>query len=266
MKKTLLTVAIIATSFAFGQITLEHSFPQGEIVQSYTNESESIYVSMNRNNNTLKIYNADYSLRKTVTIPVPANYSNIWLGGNYYDGSPYSISKHIFNTDDKYEFMVEATDSSNQLAGKKLLLINEDGQLIKDFNPNAGTVSFYGLYYVFHDATVNMNKLIVENLVNGNDNGDQYDVYSLPTSELTTKEILSQNKLSAFPIPANKILNVINPKNGINKIEIYDTSGKLILNKSFNVSENKISLDVESLAKGMYIYKIGSLSSKFIKN
>ena len=223
---------------------------------------------MNRNNNTIKIYNADYSLRKTVNVPFPANYNNLWLGGNYYDGSPYSISKHIFNTDDKYEFMIEASyyDAVNQTSGHKLLLINEDGQLIKDFHPNAGTVNFYDLYYVFHDATVNKNKLIVENIVNGDGNKDQFDVYSLPTSELTTKEIQSQNKLSAFPIPTNKILNIINPQNRANKIEIYDTTGKLILNKMFNSSDNKISIDVEHLPKGNYIYKIGDLSSKFIKN
>lgn len=180
MKKTLSSIAIIATSLVFGQITLEYSFPVGEIIQSYTNENESIYVSMNRTDNTLKIYNADYSLRKIVNVPFPPNYNNLWLGGNYYDGSPYSISKHIFNTDDKYEFMVEASyyDPANEMSGKKLLLINEDGQLIKDFQPNAGTVNFYDLYYVFHDATANKNKLIVENLTI--EDQDQYDVYLLP--------------------------------------------------------------------------------------
>ncbi|GEM_PF-1154406 len=76
----------------------------------------------------------------------------------------------------------------------------------------------------------------------------------------------SKQKIKAFPIPTNKTLNIINPQNGANKIEIYDMSGKLILNKIFNSSDNKISIDVENIPKGNYIYKIGDLSSKFIKN
>ena len=75
-----------------------------------------------------------------------------------------------------------------------------------------------------------------------------------------------KNKLSAFPIPTNKTLTIINPENGANTIEVFDTSGKLVINKSFGISEDKISIDVESLPKGSYIYKVGNLSSKFMKN
>lgn len=76
----------------------------------------------------------------------------------------------------------------------------------------------------------------------------------------------SKQKVQAYPNPTNKILNIINLQNGTNKIEVYDTTGKLILNKMFNSSDNKISVDVEHLPKGNYIFKIGDLSSKFIKN
>lgn len=262
MKKFLFSVAtIFAANFAFGQITLEHSFDATEIVTAYSKD-ETIYVSFVETGNILKIYNADYSLRKTITIPMPANYNRIWANGE----GEYSVSKHLFNTDDKYEFLVTIsyTDANNKYY-YKLLLINEDGQLIKDFHPNAGTVNYRGYSQIFHDITNNKNKFVVNNSI-VETYSDQFDVYSLPTSELTTKEIKVLNKLSAFPIPTNKILNVINPENGTNKIEIFDTSGKLVRIKNFANSENKISVDVENLPKGIYIYKIGNLSSKFIKN
>lgn len=79
------------------------------------------------------------------------------------------------------------------------------------------------------------------------------EVYALPTSVLAAKEIQAGSKLSAFPVPTNKILNVMNP-------------GKLVTNKSFSASEGKISINVENLPKGTYVYKIGNLSSKFTKN
>jgi len=76
----------------------------------------------------------------------------------------------------------------------------------------------------------------------------------------------NKQKIQAFPIPTSKILNIINPKNGTNNVQIYDTSGKVVINKTFSSNDNKIAIDVEDLTKGIYIYKIGELSSKFIKN
>lgn len=267
MKKILFSAAIIfATNFAFGQITLEHSFSDSESVQNYSNANTMFYVSIKNNENMINIYNADFTLRKTINVPLPANYK-MSMGSNYYEASPYSISKNIFNTDDKYEFIIEAGyfDNSNQKIYKKLLIIDEDGNLLKDFHPNAGMKNFFDLYYIFHDSTTNKNKILIENRIEFNEY-PQFDVYSLPTSELTSKEIQGKNKLSAFPIPTNKILNIINPKNGTNKIEIFDNSGKLVLSKNFANSENKISLDLENLPKGIYMYKIGEQTSKFIKN
>ena len=43
-------------------------------------------------------------------------------------------------------------------------------------------------------------------------------------------------------------------------------AGKLVLNKNISTSENKILLDVEKLPNGVYFYKIGNLTSKFIKH
>ncbi|MHA3045442.1 T9SS type A sorting domain-containing protein [Riemerella anatipestifer] len=257
MKKVLFSVAtIFATNFTFGQITLEHSFNISENITAYSKD-ETVYVSFVRNDNKFKIYNSDYSLRKIVNISMPANYDSIWIG----DVNGYHISKYIFNTDDKFEFLVTISSSVNGNRDK-LLLINEDGILIKDFNPNSQTVGYRGYSEIFHDVSTNKNKFLVNNL--GTD--DQFDLYSLPTTDLGSKEINKKNLLSAFPIPTSKILNVVNPQNGANKIEVFDTSGKLIINKGFGNSESKISIDVENLPKGVYIYRVGDLSAKFLKN
>ncbi|MBN9312318.1 MAG: hypothetical protein J0I53_04620 [Chryseobacterium sp.] len=40
----------------------------------------------------------------------------------------------------------------------------------------------------------------------------------------------------------------------------------MVGNKSFIKNEKRISVNVENLPKGVYIYKIGDLSSRFIKN
>lgn len=256
-------MAIIATNFVFSQVNLEHSFADNEDVFVYNKDNSTLYVSKTPDNK-IKIYNSSYSLQKTINVPMPSNHGMFYSG--FFGDNSFFMSKHVFNTDDKYEFMVQ-TYFHDTVAGNitfKLLLINEDGVLIKDFHPNPLVKQSYENYEVYHDNVNNTNKLIVHNQVNGSIN--QFDVYSLPTIALTTKEIQSQNKLTAFPIPTNKILNIINPVNGANKVQVYDASGKLIINKAFSSNEAKISIDVETLTKGIYIYKIGELSSKFIKN
>ncbi|OPH00342.1 hypothetical protein B2I21_00455, partial [Chryseobacterium mucoviscidosis] len=71
---------------------------------------------------------------------------------------------------------------------------------------------------------------------------------------MAAKEIQTEAKLSAFPIPTSKILNITNPENGAHKVQVFDTTGKLVVNQSFLTSDSKISVDVESLPKGIYIY------------
>ena len=116
-------------------------------------------------------------------------------------------------------------------------------------------------FYVYYDNTTNKNKLRLYNT-----STKSTEIYNLNSSSLAVKEIKYKNKLSAYPIPTDNILNIANPENGADKIEIYDTNGKMIIIKSFENSEKTISLDVENLAEGIYIYKIGNLSSKFIKS
>lgn len=253
MKKLLFSLAIAVANFSFGQITLEHSFSLDEAILNYSDSQDLKYVSLK--DSKITVYNSDYSVYKTFTVQIPAGYTRIYLSS--YDDFPFNVSKHVFNTDDKLEFFVFF---DGNYPSKKVMIFNEDGEIIKDFNGNYQ----YELINIFHDNTQNMNKLKMGR--NDDNSKITFDIYSLPTSELTTKEINSLKKISAFPIPTNKVLNIVNPKNGANKIDVYDMTGKLVTSKSFELSENKISIDVESLPKGNYIYKIGNLSSKFIKN
>jgi len=263
MKKLLLSAALIVVNFAFGQITLDHDFTN-EYAFTYVTDTQTFYISRTPDNK-IKIYNSDFSLYKTVNVPMPTNYDRLLFWG---DTSSLVASRNVFNTDSKFEFLVGIYSTVTN-AGIKLILINEDGTLIKDFHPNTSVSVYAEEFEIYHDSVQNLNKLIVHSqnpMANGNSLDSQTQIYSLPTSTLTSKEIQNNTKLSAFPIPTNKILNITNPGNGANKVQIYDATGKLVVDKSFFASDNKISIDVESLPKGVYIYKIGNLSSKFTKN
>lgn len=258
MRKFLFSVAtLFATNFAFGQITLENSFTN-EDLHVYTNASETFYYTASYSSSTIKIYNANYTLKKQFTPTIPAGYQM-----HISPFNQFSLSKNIFNTDNLLEIVVNMSmwDSTSNSLISIIRIYNEDGVLIKDFGGNYREFDDGFDFHVFHDSTTGTNKLLLFK-----ESTNTTEVYNLGTTSLAAKEVQSKNKLSAFPIPANKILNVINPQNGANKLQIFDGSGKLVTNKSFGSSENKISIDVENLPKGVYYYKIGDLSSKFIKN
>ena len=254
MKKNLfsLLLSTIITSYAFGQITLEHSFDTGEQVLVYSDTETLKYITLL--GTQINIYNSDYSLFKTFSISLPPTSSRVFL--STYDNFNFNVSKHLFNTDDKLEFFVFYQGSVGNL-----VVFNEDGNVIKNFNAYYS----YELIDVFHDSTTNTNKLKMGKYISGTSD-IVFDIFSLPTSSLTTKEITDKNKLTAFPIPTNKNLNIINPNNGNNSLQVYDENGKIVINKLFTNSEKTISLDVEFLPKGIYIYKIGNINSKFLKN
>ena len=248
MKKNLfsLLLSTIITSYAFGQITLEKTY-SSENLQVYTNSTETFYYSVGQNLSTIKIYNADYTLKKQFTLASPVNISS-------YDN--FILSKNIFNTDN----LLEIVTTSGNYPNDSIKIYNEDGVLVKDFGTGYQFEDEFD-FHVYYDTNSNKNKL---RLFKSSSNSTE--IYNLSTNSLTTKEITDKNKLTAFPIPTNKILNIVNPNNGNNSLQVYDENGKIVINKVFTNSEKTISLDVEFLPKGIYIYKIGNINSKFLKN
>ncbi len=243
----------MATNFVFSQITLEKTYTSDNL-QVYTNATETNYYSIGQNLTTVKIYNANHTLKTQFSPTIPTGYSmNISSYNNFI------LSKNVFNTDNLLEIVVVFNKYDNGSVNR-IVIFNEDGQIVKDFGENYRFDDEFD-FHIYHDNTTNSNKLrLYKTTINST------EIYNLPTTSLAAKEVQFQSKLSAFPIPTNKVLNVINPDNGANKVQIYDVSGKLVMNKTFSSNDNKITIDVESLTKGIYIYKIGELSSKFIKD
>jgi hypothetical protein len=88
-------------------------------------------------------------------------------------------------------------------------------------------------------------------------------------SWLNTQKLTSKLNIGIYPNPVTDILTIQNNEYKIQKISIYDLSGKLILEqKEISIGDNKI--DLNAIQKGYYLIKIeaenGVLTSKFQKN
>ncbi|WP_405206155.1 family 16 glycosylhydrolase [Aquimarina sp. LLG6339-5] len=61
-------------------------------------------------------------------------------------------------------------------------------------------------------------------------------------------------KIEMYPNPVNNILTLSKMK-GINQVNVYNTNGMLVLQKSVNVEETDLALDLSLLSKGLYMIK-----------
>jgi len=72
---------------------------------------------------------------------------------------------------------------------------------------------------------------------------------------------MSRNEtLKLFPNPASNVIQISYESqiNGLVNLDIFDLSGKLVVNQQYQVSKGKVSLDVElsQLENGSYIVRL----------
>jgi len=75
---------------------------------------------------------------------------------------------------------------------------------------------------------------------------------SVPPEVLSATNFLA-DKFNLYPNPTSNVVNITNNENRlVNKIEVYDTTGKLINTQNFS-EQTEIQLNLENLASGTYM-------------
>lgn len=264
MKKILaIFVMIFAVIAVKAQINLEYTFPTSSVYAF--NTSNNTYYSILYSTG-IKIYNSDYSLYKFIPITPPDGYK-ISLGAATY------FSDKVFNTDSKIEFLINFTLSaavtvSTFNLNAVLQLYNEDGQLLKDFGT---AMALYGS--VFKQISGVSKLQIAKTTYDSSTSPATYvysnDIYSLSGSLPSgVVELSDANLAPAYPNPSNSIVNLSVPKNidGVAKMRIFNTGGKLIEEKQVDGLFDKVLLNVSTYPAGIYIYECNKVSNRFIVN
>lgn len=88
---------------------------------------------------------------------------------------------------------------------------------------------------------------------------ENYDPEATGVKDITK----SITKITTFPNPTSDMLNVTTSK-PINEVNVYDLSGKVVAKVKGN-GESAISIDLSSLAKGVYLVNTDGISTKVIK-
>ena len=229
--------------------TLEHTYTTNGAIENQPNYSfianGSInYFTIDKANNKIKLYDNSHNLFKIISL----NLNNTELIAIHL------ITQELFDTDTKIEFLLEIKKTITPF-DTFLYIMNEDGRVITSF----GNATNFKLI----KTPNNHYKLIISKETTNSDELT-YDVYGLSGTLSTEQENLLKSSMVQYPNPAIDLLNIINIRKG-KKLEIYSLNGKKILSKKINENEDRISIDISDLNSGIYLYKIGNETNKFIK-
>jgi hypothetical protein len=255
MKKItfLLLTNLFICSYSYSQATLEHTYTTDiqkssmiDVVGFNTSNGLIKYYTFNRSTNTVEIYSQSHVLETSFTIPLDA--------GHFLSEFIFVTDK-LFNSDSQIEFLYKSYKNNDQ----KIYLCNDTGVLIQ---------SFPGKYYagIVKDNSNNYKMIVSGSQENPVTNSYDYDVYGLTGTLSIEQQDILKKKAFVFPNPSNNIINISNTNNTgkASTLQIFSANGNKILEE--NHTEEEIKIDVSTYQNGVYIYKLGDKSGKFIKN
>ncbi|MBS1585489.1 MAG: T9SS type A sorting domain-containing protein [Bacteroidetes bacterium] len=261
MKHLIFILVLLCSAICKAQLPLEHSFsarnsyPQ---VIVFSSNGKKI-LSNDTSSNQVKLYNMDYSLWKSISVPVPANYKL---------NSTFLITDNLFNNDNSVELIASCYyyDQAANTVTYSLRLINETGNIIQDFgNNNYASVlkDDNGIY-----------KLIVSNY-QSHPNGAAPTIdskfYTLPGSTpcdacgnglgvKPTNNSSNQSYISAAtPNPSTgntMIMYNLGPGLREAEIQLFNTNGQIINRYSISQPSGNINVLTSDLAPGTYFYSL----------
>ncbi len=258
MKTRLLFLTFCICSFSlYSQITLEHTFTNtGNGPYLFHTHNATMFYRYDIQSNTITIYNSDYSLYKTITVPALSGYTF---------SSAENFSTKLFNLDNLIEFVVCYRRDTGNNYDYKLILYSENMNQIMDFGNFPS-----GYAYTTMD---NKTKFKVTHFTYTSSGGSTIsDFYSLPGSianpnpmGLDDSEILN-DYYNAYPNPAGSYINLpykIN-MNERSVMRIYNSKGELIEQKNIEGQSRWLKLKTDNYTPGMYIFEFNGNSGTFI--
>ena len=284
--KKLFTLFLLCSSMQlFGQLTFVRETNQGKDLASfmlsdgkwikYDNE---VKYNVNHDSEESKLqsitfYNTDYSVYKVLNILQQFPYDTIGFknsiqlytirqnGGIIND---YEFTDNFFNLDSKIELVVSYKSVKNdnyQIRKSSILILNEDGMIIKQFDNPDG--SLYIDYWKYFDIIYNFNS--------GTQVTKSYSVpgalpcpftcgqKSAAIAPISPANEFKEIQLNGFPNPSSdKVTLAYTLPEGVSfgTLRLYTQTGELV--KEFKVSSqvDHLELPVSDYTPGTYYYEL----------
>jgi hypothetical protein len=231
--------AALAVIPARGQITLDHSYTGWASVANLDISGYKYYV-LDVQNETLKLYNTNHSLWKSVNLSVPAGYQLMT--------AVYNVSENLFSLDGKvgFTYSYHTTSPDYQVETR---VINENGTVLL-------TVSDANYAWV---VKVEEDAKLLAYITNSTTNATTTKVYDLP-GELTTEVVnVPSESLLPFPNPAINVLTIPYPSDEMTEggeIRVFNSGGQLMKSYQVDNTFDYIIIRPGTLSAGAYHYKV----------
>lgn len=245
MKNLLINVLFISTLSLRSQITLENSYPSPASNSNIsftrlTNAGDKFWI-MDPLGKTLKLYDLNHSLWKTVNLPITTGQaiSNV-----------INVSDNLFDTDAKVEVMYVCAGTNYELK-----IINETGSVLKSLRTFYAYLANTTSGWKLMAAIDSLNKPFAKQWL---------EVYSLPGNQPALSIINSGTDpltVLSSPMPnpsANKtIIGYQLPAGTMqDQLVIYDLTGKEVKRYSVDYNFNTLELNTQELPSGTYLYNL----------
>lgn len=264
-KIIILAITSVISILAFGQISLEKTYsgivskdPENEKfgyyklypINEHLDNSEVVgYALIDSRDISMKIFNLDYSLSSSITIPIPSGYTSFRIE---------NISKYLYNNDDKVEYFILFSGSNTNKRINQIL--NEDGNILIQMN------ILSALDYFIAD-----NKFMMKcaQYIHSDDYSEtEYieEIYSLGGKVPTEVPLLKSHSIEKpYPNPSKTIINIpYDIGSNTTVLNIYNSNGQIVETKKLDNYFNKIELNVSDYKSGVYIYKYNDIANSFI--
>lgn len=177
----------------------------------------------------------------------------------------YALIPNLFVDDDQLYYMyVYKEMSSNGSVFNNVVISKDTEDYLVEFRGDTGVGNIIGSTFLT-DGNGTFNKMTIQYEVG---NGEMLtDFYRLPMETILGIETPMSTEFALYPNPTSDFVN-IKANIATKTIQVYSIAGNLLINKALGGTQE--SLDVSSLATGLYIAKVTmengtSQQMKFIK-
>ena len=227
--------------------------------ENYRNQQQGTYV--------MNFFDENFNEISSFTYNIP-----YLKGYKIYSFSISNMTKHLFNDDDDWEYIVqyEWTDSlknalknNNDQSYKnneyRLVVYRSDGSIYYDFGTSGSSIYYSNsLHKVGNTYRMYIDRFIYDTQGNYS---RYYDIYQVDKSSSTGLNIIEKESYP-YPNPASSEIHLpIESNNGF--IKIIDMSGRIIQTCPVSTEDTYI-LNVSNYPSGVYFYEGGGKTKSFI--
>jgi hypothetical protein len=170
---------------------------------------------------------------------------NIFVAGQSFSATPINGTSTIIDTSLVYTYATSFSAGVNYFwRGKNLTIVS--GQGTDSVKVKWNKIGGNQITCVFSSTQTNC-----------------VDSSVLNITVATGINDIKNSKIKIYPNPTNNIINIegLN-KNENNTIQIFDVQGKLVISKTIN---ERGTIDLSELNKGIYVIKIGEVAQRIVK-